>query len=179
MQSQNLVLLSHLSVQIIIIDLCYDNKCIKMPIELILTVPKNFDTTLKKTISEHWLIAIGEQICTYIFPRKHGQWALFLDRKRLILFKKDCTYDLHQTGILWLQRYLKSGLFVGRRFSQNGRLLSVWLNITSVSATRDAWYLKLCKHTLVNWSKMIIISDDIFSFEFEQRVKSEDPLLAT
>jgi len=38
-----------------------------MPIELILTVPKNFDTTLKKTISEHWLIAIGEQICTYIF----------------------------------------------------------------------------------------------------------------
>ena len=73
MQSQNLVLLSHLSVQIIIIDLCYDNKCIKMPIELILTVQKNFDTTLKKTISEHWLIAIGEQICTYIFPRKHGQ----------------------------------------------------------------------------------------------------------
>ena len=32
-------------------------------------------------------------------------------------------------------------------------------------------YLKRSQHTLVNWSKMIILSEDIFSFEFEQRVK--------
>ena len=34
--------------QIIIIDLCYDNKCIKITIGLILTVQINFDTTPKK-----------------------------------------------------------------------------------------------------------------------------------
>ena len=50
------------------------------------------------------------------FSRKHCQWALFLDRKRVILFKKDNTYDLHQASILWLQRYLWSALIVGRRF---------------------------------------------------------------
>ena len=55
MQSQNLVLLlSHLSAKIIIIDLCYDNRCIKMTIELILTIQINFDTTHKKMISTHW-----------------------------------------------------------------------------------------------------------------------------
>jgi len=97
MQSQNLVLLlSHLSAKIIIIDLCYDNRCIKMTIELILTIQINFDTTHKKMISTHWWFAIGEQTCTYIFlaniVNEHCFWigkgSYYLRRIILTIYTK-------------------------------------------------------------------------------------------
>jgi len=74
-----------------------------MPIELMLKIQINFDTTPKNNI--HALVIRYWKTDMHLhFSRKHGQWALLLDRKRLILFKKDCTYDLHPAGTHWLQR---------------------------------------------------------------------------
>ena len=97
---------------------------------------------------------------------KHGQWALFLDRERLILFKKDCIYTkLEYCGCkdTWRVRLLSADAFfkmavhwvfdcILQAFRQLGRLV----------------YLKRSQHPLVNWSKMIIISDDIFSLNLNK-----------